>query len=124
MLNNENELKMDTLTNKEKMRFSEDATSRIKELITHYPEGKQKSAIIPILHIVQEESGGWLDVPTMDHVAEILQITPIEVYEVASFYTQFNLKPVGKYVLEVCRTGPCCMVGGEKIIAHLETNWE
>jgi NADH-quinone oxidoreductase subunit E len=108
------------MTNQNKIKFSDNAASRIQELISHYPEGKQKSALIPILHIAQEESEGWLDASTMDHVAEILSIAPIEVYEVATFYTQFNLKPVGKYVLEVCRTGPCCLVGAERLITHLE----
>jgi NADH-quinone oxidoreductase subunit E len=100
--------------------FSDTAMSSIRELISHYPGDHQKSALIPILHIAQEENKGWLDVVTMDKVAHILKIAPIEVYEVASFYTQFNLKPVGKYVLEVCRTGPCCLVGAEQLINHLE----
>ena len=67
----------------------------------------------------RQEFGGWLDVPVMDYVAEILNIKPIEVYEVATFYTMFNMKPVGKYVLEVCRTGPCLTRGSEKILDHI-----
>ena len=70
-----------------------------------YPEGKQKSALLPVLHMAQEEFGGWLDVPVMDYVASLLNIEPIEVYEVATFYSMYNLKPVGKYVFEVCQTG-------------------
>jgi NADH-quinone oxidoreductase subunit E len=104
--------------------FSVKSLSQIKELITHYPDGKQKSALIPVLHIAQEENGGWLSTAVMDSVAEILEITPIEVYEVATFYSQFNLKPVGKYVLEVCRTGPCCLLGAERIINYLEKKLE
>jgi NADH-quinone oxidoreductase subunit E len=111
---------METGTKQSDIKFSMDAMKSIRELITHYPEGKQKSALIPILHIAQEENQGWLNTATMDYVAEILAIAPIEVYEVASFYSQFNLKPVGKYVLEVCRTGPCCLVGAERLITHLE----
>lgn len=103
-----------------KVQFSEETYSKIKEIITHYPEGKQKSALIPVLHIVQAESNGWLDVPVMDHVAEVLEILPVEVYEVASFYTMFNLNPVGKYVLEVCRTGPCMLSGSDKIMEHIK----
>jgi NADH-quinone oxidoreductase subunit E len=103
-----------------KINFSENTMSRIQELVSHYPNDKQKSALIPILHLAQEENKGWLSTPVMDYVAEILKIQPIEVYEVATFYSQFNLKPTGRYVLEVCRTGPCCMVGAEKIITHLE----
>lgn len=100
--------------------FSEEKLNKVKEIMTRYPEGKQKSALIPVLHIAQEEFGGWLDVPAMDYVASILDITPIEVYEVASFYTMFNLKPVGKYVLEVCRTGPCMLCGSDQIIDHIK----
>ncbi|MEO6490922.1 MAG: NAD(P)H-dependent oxidoreductase subunit E, partial [Ferruginibacter sp.] len=87
--------------------FSEDILNQVKELISHYPEGKQKSALLPVLHIAQDTFGGWLDVPVMDYVASLLNIEPIEVYEVASFYSMYNLKPVGKFMFEVCHTGPC-----------------
>lgn len=103
-----------------KIKINDSAMTQIHELISHYPADKQKSALIPILHIVQEQNGGWLSTTTMDYVAELLSIQPIEVYEVATFYSQFNLNPVGKYVLEVCRTGPCCIVGAERLINHLE----
>ncbi len=102
------------------LQFSDKKLQEVKALIAKYPEGKQKSALIPLLHIAQEEFGGWLDVPAMDYVAGLLQILPIEVYEVASFYTMFNLKPVGKYVLEVCRTGPCMLNGSDGIIDHIK----
>ncbi len=102
------------------VQFSKETYKKIKELITHYPDGKQKSALIPVLHIVQAECNGWLDVPVMDHVAETLGILPVEVYEVASFYSMFNLNPVGKYVLEVCQTGPCMLSGSDKIINHIK----
>ncbi len=100
--------------------FNEEKLNKVKEIIARYPEGKQKSALIPVLHLAQEEFGGWLDVPVMDYVAELLQLTPIEVYEVATFYTMFNMKPVGKYVLEVCQTGPCMLCGSDKIIDHIK----
>lgn len=103
------------------VQFSEEANQRIQEIITHYPEGKHKSALIPILHIAQEQSNGWLDIPVLDHVAGILNILPVEVYEVASFYSMFNLNPVGKFVLEVCQTGPCMLSGSDKIINHIKT---
>ncbi len=99
--------------------FKPEVLQKVQEMTKRYPEGKQKSALIPILHIAQKEFGGWLDIPVMDYVAEILQIKPIEVYEVATFYTMFNMKPVGKYVLEVCRTGPCMLNGSEKILDHI-----
>jgi len=102
------------------MKFSEEKLNKVKEIIARYPDGKQKSALIPVLHIAQEEFGGWLDVPVMDYVAELLHINPIEVYEVATFYTMFNMKPVGKYVLEVCQTGPCMLRGSDQIIDHIK----
>jgi len=100
--------------------FSEEKQKKVAEIIARYPEGKQKSALIPLLHLAQEEFGGWLDVPVMDYVASLLNILPIEVYEVATFYTMFNMKPVGKYVLEVCRTGPCMLRGSDQIIDHIK----
>ncbi|MEO6830968.1 MAG: NAD(P)H-dependent oxidoreductase subunit E [Chitinophagaceae bacterium] len=100
--------------------FSEEKLQKVQEIIARYPEGKQKSALIPILHLAQDEFGGWLDVPVMDYVASILSIKPIEVYEVATFYTMFNMQPVGKYLLEVCQTGPCMLCGSDEIIEHIK----
>ena len=88
--------------------------------MSHYPPGKHKSALLGILHLAQEEFGGWLDVPVMDYVAGLLKIEPIEVYEVASFYSMYNLKPVGKYLFEVCQTGPCMLNGSDDIIAYIK----
>ncbi|SFQ15887.1 NADH-quinone oxidoreductase subunit NuoE family protein [Parafilimonas terrae] len=102
------------------VKFSEEKLKEVSELISHYPEGKQKSALLPLLHIAQEEFGNWLDVPVMDYVAELLNIEPIEVYEVATFYSMYNLKPVGKYMFEVCQTGPCMLRGSDDIIAYIE----
>lgn len=102
------------------IKFSEEQLGKVKEVIARYPEGKQKSALLPVLHIAQNEFGGWLDAPVMDYVAELLSIKPIEVYEVASFYSMFNLKPVGKYLFEVCRTGPCMLNGSDQIIEYIK----
>lgn len=99
--------------------FSTETLSKIRQLISRYPDGQSKSALLPVLHIAQEELGGHLTVDVMDYVATLLGIKPIEVYEVATFYSMFYLDKVGKYVLEVCRTGPCAITGGEKIIDHL-----
>ncbi|MFM8242193.1 MAG: NADH-quinone oxidoreductase subunit NuoE [Crocinitomicaceae bacterium] len=104
----------------ERLEFSESSLAKVKELMTNVPEGKHKTALIRVLHMAQSELGGWLSIETMDYVAELLNITPIEVYEVATFYTMFHLDPTGKYVLEVCRTGPCMLVGSDKIIEHIE----
>ena len=100
--------------------FSESSLALIKKMISRYPEGKQKSALIPVLHIAQAEFDGWLSSEVMDYVASILSIQPVEVYEVASFYSMFNLKPVGKCVIEVCRTSSCWLLGAEDVIRHLE----
>jgi NADH-quinone oxidoreductase subunit E len=102
------------------MQFSEERLNKVKELMGRYPEGKHKSALLPVLHLAQEEFGGWLDVPVMDYVASLFKIEPIEVYEVASFYSMYNLKPVGKYMFEVCQTGPCMVNGSDNIIAYIK----
>ena len=102
------------------VQFSEEALKKVKEIIARYPKGKQKSALIPLLHLAQDQFGGWLDVPVMDYVAGLLDIKPIEVYEVATFYTMFNTKPIGKYVFEVCQTGPCMLNGSDNIIKYIE----
>jgi NADH-quinone oxidoreductase subunit E len=99
--------------------FSPEKIARVSELIARYPEGKQKSALLPILHLAQEEFDGWLDVPVMDYVAGLLNIEPIEVYEVASFYSMYNLKPVGKHLFEVCQTGPCMLNGSDDIVDYI-----
>ena len=105
---------------RQQVQFSEKAMQEINEIISHYPEGKQKSAVIPVLHIAQSENNGWLSAEVMDKVAEILRIKSIEVFEVASFYSMFNLKPVGKCILEVCRTSSCWLCGAEDIVRHIE----
>ena len=99
--------------------FSPALIAKFDEIVKRYPEGKHKSALLPILHEVQAELG-WLSAAAMDKVAGYLDIQDIEVYEVASFYSMYFLKPQGKYVLEVCRTGPCCLVGAEKLMGHIE----
>jgi len=104
----------------EEIKFSGEALKLIERLMKRYPEGKQKSAILPVLHLAQAEFDGWLSPGVMEYVASILKIQPIEVFEVASFYSMFNLKPVGKCLIEVCRTGPCWLMGAEDIVAYLE----
>ena len=101
------------------IKFSAESLELAKSIIARYPEGKQKSALLPILHIAQAEFGGWLSVETMNYVAGLLNLEQIEVYEVATFYTMFNLEPVGKCVLEVCQTGPCMLNGAGEIIQHI-----
>jgi NADH-quinone oxidoreductase subunit E len=102
------------------VKFSDEKLKKVDEIIARYPEGKQKSAILMILHLAQEEFGGWLSPETMDYVATILKIEPIEVYEVATFYSMYNLKPVGRYLFEVCQTGPCMLRGSDDIIEYIK----
>lgn len=99
--------------------FSKETLEIVEKMVARYPEGRHKSALIPVLHLAQAEFGGWLSPETMDYVASVLNLKPIEVYEVASFYSMFNLKPVGKCVLEVCHTGPCAINGGEALVEYL-----
>ena len=99
--------------------FSPELIKKFDDIVSRYPEGKQKSALLPILHLVQAEFG-WVSAPAMDKVADYLRLQDIEVYEVATFYSMYFLSPRGKYVLEVCRTGPCCLVGAEKIMDHIQ----
>jgi len=102
------------------IQFNDKTMLRVNEIIARYPNGKQKSALLPVLHLAQVEFGGWLDVPVMDYVASLLSIEPIEVYEVASFYSMYNLKPVGKHLFEVCQTGPCMLNGSDDIIDYIK----
>ena len=103
------------------LKFSDDRLKEVKEIINRYPQGKQKSALIPLLHMAQSDFGGWLSPESMDYVASLLSIDPIEVYEVATFYSMYNLQPVGKHVFEVCHTGPCMLNGSDNIINYIKT---
>ena len=102
----------------EKPQFKAETMQEVQRIIAQYPEGKQKSSLLRVLHIAQAEFGGWLSVSTMNYVAEILNLKPIEVYEVASFYSMYNLKPVGKYMLEFCHTATCATAGVESLIDY------
>jgi len=99
--------------------FSEQQLEEVKQITNRYPEGKHKSALLPVLHIAQDHNNGWLSVEAMDYVASLLNIAPIEVYEVATFYSMYNLNPVGKYIFEVCQTGPCMINGSDNIIDYI-----
>lgn len=92
--------------------------ARINELLSHYPEDKRKSALLPILHDVQDAHDNWLSIELMDKVAEIIGIKPIEVYEVVTFYTMFNQRPIGKYMFEFCQTSCCATRGVEDLMDY------
>jgi NADH-quinone oxidoreductase subunit E len=99
--------------------FPQVLLDEVQRVISLFPEGKQKSALIRVLHIAQAHFG-WLSVEVMDYIARLLHIQPIEVYEVATFYSMYDTQKVGKVKLEVCRTGPCMIEGAEKIISYIE----
>jgi NADH dehydrogenase (ubiquinone) flavoprotein 2 len=95
--------------------FSAENVKRIEEIIAKYPAGKQASACMPLLDLAQRQNDGWISVPVMDHIAEVLGMVPIQVYEVATFYTMYNLKPVGQHHVQVCTNLPCWLRGSDGI---------
>lgn len=97
--------------------FTPENEARVKEIVAQYPEGRQASAVLPLLHLAQKQAGGWLPRAAMEKVAEMLAMPPVRVYEVATFYTMFNLEPVGKYLIQLCRSTPCWLRGGDRIAA-------
>ena len=102
----------------EKFAFNADNQKVVAMYIARYPEGRQASAVLPLLDLAQRQSGGWLPRAAIEHVAEVLGMPVIRVFEVASFYSMFNLKPVGKYLIQVCGTTPCWLRGAEDVVGH------
>lgn len=100
----------------EEFSFSPENMKRAQEIMTYYPEGRQQSALLPLLDIAQRQNGGWLSRYALDYLAQFLGIAAIRVYEVASFYSMFNLKPVGQHLLQVCTTTPCWLRGSDAIM--------
>jgi len=105
-----------SLEQPESFEFTPVNLERAKAHIAKYPPRRQASAVLPLLWIAQEQSGGWLPRAAMDHVAQLLAMPPIRVYEVATFYTMFNLRPVGRYLLQVCTTTPCWLRGSDAVV--------
>jgi NADH-quinone oxidoreductase E subunit len=104
----------------EHFEFTAESLDRAKAHIAKYPSGRQTSAVLPLLYIAQEQSGGWLPRAAMDHVAKLLEMAPIRVYEVATFYTMFNLRPVGRHLLQACTTTPCWLRGSDAVVEACE----
>lgn len=100
----------------ESFAFSEENEKKISEIIANYPPGRQQSAVIPLLDLAQRQHDNWLPRAAMDEVARILDMPPIRVYEVATFYTMFNLEPVGEHFVQVCTTTPCMLCGSDEIV--------
>ena len=95
--------------------FNSENQALVDRIIANYPPGRQASAVLPVLDLAQRQIGGWLSRAAMDHVAELLDMAQIRVYEVATFYTMFNLKPVGRNLIQVCRTTPCWLRGADQL---------
>ena len=104
----------------ESFAFTPENLDRAEAHIAKYPAGRQASAVLPLLWIAQEQCGGWLPRAAMDHVAQLLDMAPIRVYEVGTFYTMFNLRPVGRYLLQVCTTTPCWLRGSDAVVEACE----
>jgi NADH-quinone oxidoreductase E subunit len=103
----------------EEFRFLPEYLEKAKALIANYPPGRQASAVIGVLDLAQRQEG-WLSRTAMDEVAKLLDMAPIRVYEIATFYTMFQLKPKGKYLLQVCTTTPCWLRGSDEIMKACE----
>jgi NADH-quinone oxidoreductase subunit E len=101
-----------------KFEFSPENVQFAAELIAHYPEGRQASAVIPLLWRAQKQAGGWLPKAAIEHVARLLDMPNIRVMEVATFYSMFNLAPVGTYFIQLCGTVPCHFCRNESVIAQ------
>jgi len=100
--------------------FTAENLERAKAHIAKYPPGRQASAVLPLLWIAQYQNEGWLPRAAMDYVAKVLEMAPIRVYEVATFYTMFNLRPVGRYLLQACTTTPCWLRGSDAMVEACE----
>ena len=96
--------------------WSEENFSKVKTIIDKYPSGKQQSAVIPVLDLAQRQNKGWLTKNIIEKVAETLSMSFIRVMEVASFYSMFNLEPIGKNFIQICRTTPCWLRGSDKLL--------
>ncbi len=101
--------------------FNAENQAFAQTLLTHYPQGKQASAVIPLLWVAQKQHGGWLPRAAIEHVAALLAMPNIRVFEVATFYTMFNLEPVGQYFVQLCGTVPCHCMGALDLKAALKT---
>ena len=96
-------------------KFSEENLKKADEIIKKYPTGKQMSAVMPLLYLVQRQNENWIPLIAMKYLAKMLGIPYINVYEVATFYSMYNLSPVGKYFIQVCTTTPCMLRGSNEI---------
>jgi NADH-quinone oxidoreductase E subunit len=109
-------LKRPTKDQPEKFEFSSASIELANNIIRKYPEGKQKSAVMALLYIAQKQNNNWIPLAAMKYIAKFLDMPYIKVYEVATFYSMYNLSPVGKYFVQVCTTTPCMIRGANKLV--------
>ena len=100
----------------ESFEFSNINIKLADDIIKRYPKGRKKSAVMPLLYLAQRQNNNWIPLAAMKHIAKFLEIPYIKVYEVATFYSMYNLAPVGKYFVQVCTTSPCLIRGADKIV--------
>jgi len=103
-------------------KFSNENQLKIQEILKNYPSNKKKSAVMPLLYIAQRQNNNWIPLAAIQLIADILEMTYIKVYEVATFYTMYNLAPVGKFFVQVCTTTPCMIRGANKIVEACKKN--
>ena len=108
------------VTQPERFEFTPENLERARTHIAKYPPGRQASAVLPLLDLAQRQMGGWVPRAAMDYIAGLLDMAPIRVYEVATFYTMLNLRPVGRYLLQACTTTPCWLRGSDAVVAACE----
>ena len=96
--------------------FNSKNLSNAKKIIENYPEGKQQSAVMALLYITQRQNNNWIPLAAMKYIAKLLHMSYIKVYEVATFYSMYNLSPVGNYFIQVCTTTPCMIRGAYKLV--------
>jgi NADH-quinone oxidoreductase E subunit len=100
--------------------FNEENQKTVASILAKYPSDRKKSAVMPLLDLAQRQNNNWVSKYVIAEIAQILEMSEIKVYEVASFYTMYNLKPVGKYLLQFCKTTPCMLRGIDKIVKDCE----
>jgi len=106
----------------DKFKFNEENLDLANKIILNYPSGKKKSAVMALLYIAQKQNDNWIPLVAMKYIAKFLDISYINVYEVATFYSMYNLKPVGKYYVQICTTTPCMIRGAYKLVDVCKKN--
>merc|ERR1711863_98579 len=102
--------------------FTKENKARADAILAIYPDGHKRAAVIPLLDLAQRQNGGWLPISAMHHVAEVIGMPKMRVYEVATFYTMFMRNPAGKHHIQVCTTPPCWLRGSDEILNAIKTN--